>query len=107
MPGEIRQHSRRLLRDRSTTSITTDPRNGDPRARLFFRHSRLAQAREIRGFVEGADLRHPVVCGALQTSNARITPVKAQSPRFGKFNGGAFGLPSEGICRGEVAVNVR
>jgi adenylate cyclase len=85
-----------------------------PRARnrpSFLRHPGLAQTDEIRGFEEGADLRHhgsfahPENAGGLQAGDARITAV-ASPPGFGECGGGAFGVAFECIGGGASGVRV-
>ena len=72
--------------------------------RSFLRHSGLAQPGEIGGFVKIANLRdaHPRARKSLQAGNARKEIPAVQPPGFGEFGGGAFGLASKGIGRGEA-----
>jgi hypothetical protein len=56
--------------------------------RLFLRHADLAQAGEISGLEQSADLRY----GGHQASEARKTIVATQPPSFGGRDSGAFGL---------------
>src|SRR6516164_6323946 len=81
-------------------------RAGKRQCRLFLHHSSLAQASEIRGFEQGADLRHPEITDGLQSGDTRISIVVAQPAGFGEFGGSRFGLASEGIGGREVGVNV-
>jgi hypothetical protein len=73
------------------------------RCRSFFRHSGLAQPGEIRGFPQGAGLRHPPPCAGkgLQAGDARKKISAVQPSGFGEFGGGAVGFASEGIGGGE------
>jgi len=65
---------------------------------LFLRHPRPAQPGEICGFVQSTDLRHTPILYGLQTREARVTMVAAQSSGLDEFNRRAFGLAIEGIC---------
>ena len=67
------------------------------RCASLLRHSRLAKADEISGFVQGTDGRHPEILGSLQADDAGKATVAAQPPGFGEFRGGAFGLAFEAI----------
>jgi hypothetical protein len=49
---------------------------------LLLRHPGLAQTGEIGGFVQGADLRHPVIYGGLQVGDARITAIGGEPLGF-------------------------
>ena len=81
--------------------------------RSFFRHAGLAQAGEIGGFEQGADLRHPPIprpadCSSgLHTRDAQKTIVGDQPASFGEFSGGAFGLAFEAIGCGELSAAQR
>src|SRR3984893_4295248 len=76
--------------------------------RTLLRHPGLAQAGEISGFVQRADLRHPQPRTGmrLQAGHAR-KKISVQLPGFGKFSDSAFGFTSEGTRGGEAAVRYR
>ena len=61
--------------------------------RSLLRYSRLVQTNQKSGFEQGTDVRYPQISD-LQMGDGRITVVADQSPGFGKFGGGAFGLAS-------------
>src|SRR5262249_44911360 len=69
--------------------------------------SGLAQAGEISGFEQGADLRYSEMLRVLQASHARVAIVAGQPPGFGELGRGALGLAFEGINGGKISVSVR
>jgi hypothetical protein len=74
---------------------------------LLFRHPCFAQALEISGLVQRADLRHSEISDGLQAGDARPTIVADHQPAgFGEFGGGAGGLAFEGIGGGELGVRL-
>src|SRR5215471_5947427 len=76
---------------------------------LLFRHPGLAQTGEIRGFEQGADLRHPSPRArkGLQAGDARKAISAAQPAGFGKFGGSELEFVFEGISSCEVDPNAR
>jgi len=53
----------------SSPKTVGDPRNSHKAGRSFLRHPGLAQTGEIRGFEQGADLRHPEISGYPEISD--------------------------------------
>src|ERR1700694_212449 len=78
----------------------------DRQCRSFLRHPGLAQAGEISGFEQSADLRYPPIFFGLEASDAGKAIVAEQPPGFVEFSGGAVGLFFEAIGRGEECVSV-
>jgi len=72
--------------------------------RSFFRHAGLAQAGEVSGFDQSADLRYAPIFDSPEASNARKAIVAEQPPGFGEFRGGKVGLSFKAIGRGEERV---
>ena len=92
------------LADNSRVTVANQQPSG--RCRSFLRYSGLAQPGEISGFAQGADLR--TVCNQIRgpwRCSKKNFPL--QPPGFGEFGGGAFGLASEGIGRGEKGTKER
>src|SRR5882757_6494904 len=78
----------------------------------FLRHPGLAQANEISGFEQGADLRSSTSILAEgipepDMSDTRKSTFAIQTPRFEKFGGGASRITLEGIAGGEVGAKNR
>src|SRR5215469_18271656 len=75
----------------------------------FLRHPGLAQAADVGGFEQSADLRYeyPEIFNGPQAGEARIAVVGAQPAGLGNFGGGAFGVAGKGIGRSEVSADVR
>src|SRR5580700_7107261 len=74
--------------------------------RSLLRHSGLAQAGEISGFDQSADLLYPPIFRAPEASDARKAIVAEQLSGFGEFRGGAVGLAFEAVGRGEERASV-
>ena len=51
----------------------------------LLRHAGLAQADNIRGFIQSADFRHPEILSGLKAGYARKTIVGAQRPSLGEL----------------------
>src|SRR6516225_1340035 len=102
-------------RPRPHRSVVSNPRHQPPRSRQdgglwsFFWHPGLAQAGEIGGFIQCADLWHaqPYIGIGLQAGDARKRTSAAQPTGFGKLAGAPFGFAPEGIGGGEAAANDR
>src|ERR1700745_2611212 len=69
---------------RPTRSPTRPPAERFGRS-SFLRHPRFAQAREIGGVDQGADLRHPPRLEGPQASDAGVTIMASQLPGFGEL----------------------
>src|SRR5262249_10930681 len=63
----------------------------------FLGHSGPAQAGEVSGFEQGADLWHAEISDRLQAGKAGVSPVAVQRPRLGEFGHGAIYLTVEGV----------
>src|SRR5205085_12248019 len=70
-------------------------------ATSLLRHPGFAQAGEITGFDQGADLRHAPRIDGPQAGNTGITIIPDQPARFGQLSRGAVGVACESIGRGE------
>src|SRR6516165_10175835 len=75
--------------------------------RSFLRHAGLAQAGEIGGFVQSANLWYPEIPAGYHASDAGIKSVGAQLSRFGERRRSASYLALKGVGGSQITLRQR